>query len=537
MRRSNLFALGLSFLFLAVVVSAQLYGTARPAGCGNGICDSLESTLSCPVDCTRSTAFCGDYVCSNEENKTNCPEDCGAFEVCGDTACIGKEDSFSCPLDCGLPPDCGNNSCEEREHSYNCPTDCGYAESCGNAVCEAKENHYNCLADCKRTQYRCGDGLCDGREDSFNCAMDCGAPSTCGDDVCNAPLETSYNCPLDCGELASCGNKACDELENAYNCTRDCKVITPGDSFESATLVKAGIFERKYTKNNLKDFFKLVLDGGEKLVVSSTCRPLYWGPKHRASPAVFVYNEARDLLAKQSVSLKEKDDAKEILLSWATNSSKVHQTLYVEVGPESAWLREFTCTTKFEVQPLFDLDGRGDAPESFEDAFGVEPGLYEVNWLVGGEGGADEKDVFKAELKRGEKLEVKVIPSPGADFSVQFFDASLNPLNVRPFVSREEVTASYAAEKGQTLYFSVSRIASGRYALSVGVSKVDLCYYVKCGEGEQCLNGDCLHAAAPDEGQPVPSVGQPEFPSEPLQPRKSFLDSIVSFILGLFGAK
>src|SRR3989338_4955852 len=507
-------ALAILVLFSASLALAQSgFGTARPEGCGNGICDGSENNLSCPKDCTGRGGFCGDRVCTSaSENTTNCPEDCGKIEICGDTACIGTEDTYNCPLDCGLPPDCGNKVCDTREHAYNCVIDCGYADSCGNGICEPKENFYNCLTDCQRTQYRCGDGICDLREDSYNCAYDCGAPASCGNAVCDLPRESSANCPEDCGEFSTCGNKACDSFENAYNCARDCTPVVQGSSFETATLVQPALFERKYTKNNVHDFFKLLVRGGERLIVSSTCQPLYWGPKHRSTPSVTLYDAKKDVLTRKSVGLKEKEDVKEMLVSWATNSSKTEQALVVEVGPAAEWQREFTCSTKFEVLPVFDLEDRGDASEAFEGAFEVVPGLYEENWLLGGTEGADNGDFYKLKLRRGDKAEIKVVPSAGAEMTLQLYDAAFNPLAVKPFTARDEVTVSYVATQGETIYFAVSRVKSGRYALSIGTLQVDLCYYIKCEPTQQCVNGACVTpdgSAAPAPEQPSGSQAFP----------------------------
>ncbi len=528
------------FMLASAAWAAYGSGTAYSEGCGNGVCDSQENTFSCAKDCTPRGGYCGDRVCTaGSENTTNCPEDCGGIEICGDTACIGKEDSFSCPLDCDLPPDCGNKVCEEREHAYNCPIDCGYAESCGDSVCGAKENFYNCLADCKKSQNRCGDGTCDGRESSYTCAFDCGAPASCGNNVCDPPDESSYNCPLDCGEVASCGNSVCEGLENTYSCARDCLTVTPGNSFENAVPIKDGVFERKYTKNNLQDFFQLSLKGGERLIVSSTCKALYWGPNHRATPAVTIYDGKRDQLVKKSVPLKEKNDLKEILLTWATNGDQPEHLLYVEVAPESEWQREFTCTTKFETMSLLDLDGVGEAPAALEKAFEVKPGRYVENWLVGGEEGADERDAYLVRLHRGQKLEVKLAYSAGAELSMQFYDEQSRPLEVLPFNGRNELTATYVALESGPVYFTVSRAKSGRYDFTVALQEVDLCYYVKCEQGLSCVQGNCVppRSDAP-ASQPVQQPFPSEFPTEgPAGPRQGIFESIVSFFLGLFGMK
>lgn len=112
-------------------------GTATPTTCGNGICGSGESCLTCPSDCG---SCCGNGSCGAGETCTNCAADCGSCPpTCGNGSCGSGESCDNCPSDCGVcvnptstpgptsapTPFCGNGSCNSGENCSNCPSDCG----------------------------------------------------------------------------------------------------------------------------------------------------------------------------------------------------------------------------------------------------------------------------------------------------------------------------------------------------------------------------------------------------------------------------
>jgi hypothetical protein len=96
------------------------YCPSNSIACGNGVCDSGETSSSCPSDCPP----CGDGFCSFNENSSTCPSDCS---FCGDGICGGSETVFSCPGDCGF---CGDGICSLNESSFSCSIDCG-GTTCG----------------------------------------------------------------------------------------------------------------------------------------------------------------------------------------------------------------------------------------------------------------------------------------------------------------------------------------------------------------------------------------------------------------------
>lgn len=92
--------------------------TVLCSACGNGTCESGESSSNCLADCS----VCGDGQCTGSENGYSCPSDC---TVCGDGICQSGEEGW-CTNDCST---CGDGLCSPDEYYY-CPWDC-----CGGRFC------------------------------------------------------------------------------------------------------------------------------------------------------------------------------------------------------------------------------------------------------------------------------------------------------------------------------------------------------------------------------------------------------------------
>ncbi len=263
--------------------AADCGGTTPGAVCGNGTCESSETTANCPKDCPAASK-CGNGVCDAGESSTSCAADCPAGPTAGnicDTTCGAQAPSGCyCDNQCSQYGDCclADGTMPTKGNPNNACTgstcaDCNGgggttppATVCGNGKCEAGETAANCAKDCATgpttgniCDTTCGAQAPSGCYCDNQCAQygDCcladgslptkGNPNTactgstcadcnggggttppaavCGNGKCDAG-ETTANCAKDCPATATCGNGKCDAGETATSCAADCATGT-----------------------------------------------------------------------------------------------------------------------------------------------------------------------------------------------------------------------------------------------------------------------------------------------------------------------
>lgn len=218
--------------------------------CGNGQCESGETTSSCPADCkTTTNPVCGDGQCNGSETPSTCPADCKTTTTgkCGDLKCTSPENIETCSLDCDTSNfqtiSCLQSACGPQTSACIANTDCVKFLSCaaackGNSSCQSSclegvsssaQGLVINLGQCGQTNKClggdtgpvCGNGTCESGETTSSCPSDCKTTTKCGNGTCDSG-ETTSSCPADCKTTsAKCGDLQCSTGE-ASTCPLDC---------------------------------------------------------------------------------------------------------------------------------------------------------------------------------------------------------------------------------------------------------------------------------------------------------------------------
>lgn len=216
-----------------------------PGGC-------TKDAKGCATGCSgpENVAKCGDAICQSTESSTSCPSDCGGTSSCSTTPasckteaeCAGAKyywcngycyaTSASCPTSTVCPSNEYNNyttgtTCNATKctsgctlDTKGCPIACNTAASkCGNAICEATESNVSCPQDCGSGTAKCGNGICDSGETGAGCPADCGSKCSSTPSACYTQTECTYSGFYWCNgvcQSATCTTTDCSSASNCY---------------------------------------------------------------------------------------------------------------------------------------------------------------------------------------------------------------------------------------------------------------------------------------------------------------------------------
>ncbi len=201
------------------------------ATCGDGVCEGLESCLSCVDDCGACTNDCCSDGSGPGCNDLDCQEcvcaiaegDCCNPHYDWQSEHCGRHARGECADVCECAQTCGNGECDPYETCVSCPDDCG---DCVGECCREKvPNTPGCelitcqdcvcedLPDCCEPQSAFGGWRLPCAEYArSDCSEACGC-GICGDGVCQIQ-EHCESCPEDCTE---CDDDCC-RIQNDHGC-------------------------------------------------------------------------------------------------------------------------------------------------------------------------------------------------------------------------------------------------------------------------------------------------------------------------------
>ncbi|HPD55381.1 MAG TPA: zinc ribbon domain-containing protein [Candidatus Paceibacterota bacterium] len=203
---------------------------------------------------------------------------------------------------------------------------------------------------------------------------------------------------------------------------------TGGDSFETATLIQSG----KYQSGPLNEeaglekyYFIQGIKPGQEIKIKGVfiASNNTYGTRNR----MVLYNEEReellnvDDLNNSSVALSA---------SWLPNSDQSTYKYYLKVADEGLWHTQ-SFSLEISLVDRYDANSQTDAGDSIDKALAIAPvGNYQ-SYLAGcydclpfdiQEGGTDFKDFYKIAVKKGQTLNIEVVPPSEAEMELAIYN-------------------------------------------------------------------------------------------------------------------
>lgn len=209
-----------------------------PDGCGGKCTGTCTAGLVCNASkvCAPSTAKCGNGICETGETSTNCAADCKTAGGSCSGMC-GKQ-SGSCYCDSGCKQ--SNDCCADYDKFCG-----GTSSACPNGKCEPGETEASCPADCKNCEGNWTLGSTffksnDTTQTGVACSPN-GAPKNCPDGYWITFLDTNECiCLLSCAAIGVSVGQACTK-DGAWTCQNIKATNASGNSGKMCVPVKWGL--------------------------------------------------------------------------------------------------------------------------------------------------------------------------------------------------------------------------------------------------------------------------------------------------------
>jgi hypothetical protein len=241
-----------------------------------------------------------------------------------------------------------------------------------------------------------------------------------------------------------------------------------GDSFETAPEIVSGHSAEAYLSQYDEDFFYVMVNPGQTLVVEGSIVTDDWGKMCQS-----IYDEDKSPLQDHCFEGTFKSDT----MIWSPNSAKDSYKCYLKA--KCVWGHPTLgggggCQYNINVSLVdhYDANSGTDAGDTFDTAMNITQGSYD-GFLAGGDGGNDYKDLYKLALESGEKINVKLIPSHNVKLNLKIYNEDRAEEKSIQSPDKGVISrASWTAPSAQEAYVIIEwdgKSSSGTYLMDISV--------------------------------------------------------------------
>ena len=273
-------------------------------------------------------------------------------------------------------------------------------------------------------------------------------------------------------------------------------VSAAGTSFDDAQMISVGDYSGVATKDS-PVYYKIVIGSGQRVNINIS----YSLIEKNGHGRVEFFDESRESITKS--------DSDYVTHENPTQKIEVHRvaadpgaTLYMKVsayGEYDWYASSLSYYLIISLEDNSDIGSGKDAGADFDTAMPILPGYYPKNWLIAGESGNDEKDMYKLDLKKNEKLTIKLTPETKALLGLAIYDGNRALQYHREAPNTGAIiSVDYMGSNDQTVYVAALRdfggALGGYYSLNLSVEQVQ----AVCSAGAKKCDGNSLMQCSSD---------------------------------------
>jgi len=217
-----------------------------------------------------------------------------------------------------------------------------------------------------------------------------------------------------------------------------------GDDFKTAVPLSLGEFQGGILEDG-KNWYYLIspeIKPGQELQIKD-----FFSGNTLMSAIIYDQN-------KQSLAKNDYQKQNETHTGFWLNGSGQSEKCYLELSNQSIWSATFQ-NVSLEIIDRFDADSQTDAGGSFDSALSIGINQYK-SFLDFNYEASDNKDFYKIDVPRGQKLTVKVTPPDDLFLDLKIYDKN-----------RSQLVNEYSENEGATVVGSIQALSADTFYIAI----------------------------------------------------------------------